>query len=102
MLKIADRDFHSRLLIGSGKYSSADVMQKSLAASASELVTLALKRVELERPTDDIVTPIQNLGLQLLPNTSGAKTAQDAIFAARLAREALGTHWLKLEIHPDP
>lgn len=102
MLKIADRDFHSRLLIGSGKYSSADVMQKSLEASGSELVTLALKRVELERPTDDIVTPIQNLGLQLLPNTSGAKTAQDAIFAARLAREALGTHWLKLEIHPDP
>jgi len=102
MLKIADRDFHSRLLIGSGKYSSADVMQKSLAASGSELVTLALKRVELERPTDDIVTPIKNLGLQLLPNTSGAKSAQDAIFAARLAREALGTHWLKLEIHPDP
>lgn len=102
MLRIADRDFHSRLLIGSGKYSSADVMQKSLAASGSELVTLALKRVELERPTDDIVTPIKNLGLQLLPNTSGAKTAQDAIFAARLAREALGTHWLKLEIHPDP
>ena len=102
MLRIADRDFHSRLLIGSGKYSSADVMQKSLAASGSELVTLALKRVELERPTDDIVTPIKNLGLQLLPNTSGAKSAQDAIFAARLAREALGTHWLKLEIHPDP
>ncbi|PWW35312.1 thiazole-phosphate synthase [Idiomarina loihiensis] len=102
MLKIADRDFHSRLLIGSGKYSSADIMQKSLAASGSELVTLALKRVELERPTDDIVTPIKNLGLRLLPNTSGAKTAQDAIFAARLAREALGTHWLKLEIHPDP
>ncbi|MDV6326718.1 thiazole synthase [Idiomarina sp. Sol25] len=102
MLRIADCDFHSRLLIGSGKYSSADIMQKSLAASGSELVTLALKRVELERPTDDIVTPIQNLGLQLLPNTSGAKTAQDAIFAARLAREALGTHWLKLEIHPDP
>lgn len=102
MLRIADRDFHSRLFIGSGKYSSADIMQKSLAASGSELVTLALKRVELERPTDDIVTPIQNLGLQLLPNTSGAKTAQDAIFAARLAREALGTHWLKLEIHPDP
>ncbi|WP_417440580.1 thiazole synthase [Idiomarina sp.] len=102
MLRIADRDFHSRLLIGSGKYSSAAIMQKSLAASGSELVTLALKRVELERPTDDIVTPIKNLGLQLLPNTSGAKTAQDAIFAARLACEALGTHWLKLEIHPDP
>ena len=102
MLKIADRNFQSRLLIGTGKYSSADVMQESLAASGSELVTLALKRVQLDRPGDDIVTPIQNLGLQLLPNTSGAKTAQEAIFAARLAREALGTHWLKLEIHPDP
>lgn len=102
MLKIADRDFHSRLLIGTGKYSSANTMQKSLAASGSELVTLALKRVELDRPTDDIATPIKNLGLQLLPNTSGAKTAKEAIFAARLAREALDTDWLKLEIHPDP
>ena len=102
MLRIADRDFQSRLLIGTGKYSGANVMQESLAASGSELVTLALKRVELGRQADDIVTPIRNLGLQLLPNTSGAKTAKEAIFAARLAREALGTHWLKLEIHPDP
>ncbi|AVJ56715.1 thiazole synthase [Idiomarina sp. OT37-5b] len=102
MLKIADRAFSSRLLVGSGKYRSAQVMHDAIAASGSELITFALKRVELEQPQDDLVTPIQQLGLQLLPNTSGAKTAEQAVFAAKLARQALGTDWVKLEIHPDP
>lgn len=102
MLRIADRHFNSRLLTGTGKYASAKLLEQSLAASGSELVTLAMKRVELGATTDDIVTPIKRLGLQLLPNTSGAKTAKEAVFAARLAREALQTTWLKLEIHPDP
>ena len=102
MLTIAGKSFSSRLFIGSGKYSSADIMKASIHASGSELITLALKRVDFNQPTDDILTPIKELGLSLLPNTSGAKTADEAIYAARLAREALQTNWLKLEIHPDP
>lgn len=63
---------------------------------------MALKRVDIHDKQDDILAPLIAAGVNLLPNTSGAKTAQDAIFAAHLAREALGTQWLKLEIHPDP
>ncbi len=64
-------------------------------------MTLAIKRVDLRGGNDTILAPLQQLGVHLLPNTSGAKTADEAVFDARLAREALGTHWVKLEIHPD-
>ncbi|WP_102797370.1 thiazole synthase [Bowmanella denitrificans] len=101
MLTIANTQFSSRLLTGTGKFSSAQNMQAALSASGTELVTLALKRLDLVARKDDILAPLQELGVRLLPNTSGAKTAEEAIFAAHLAREALGTHWLKLEIHPD-
>lgn len=101
MLKIADTTFTSRLFTGTGKFSSAALMQQAIVASGTQLVTMAMKRVDLQRGGDDILRPLQELGLRLLPNTSGAKTAEEAIFAARLAREALGTHWVKLEIHPD-
>jgi thiazole synthase len=77
-------------------------MQKSLIESGSELATMALKRVEVNNPEDNILKPIVDAGINLLPNTSGAKNAREAIFAAQLAREALQTNWLKLEIHPDP
>ncbi|WP_428944404.1 thiazole synthase [Pantoea sp. FN060301] len=101
MLRIADRTFSSRLLTGTGKFSSPAIMLEALRESGSELVTLAMKRVDLRGGDDGILLPLQASGVQLLPNTSGAKTAGEAIFAARLAREALGTAWLKLEIHPD-
>jgi len=101
MLKIADTTFTSRLFTGTGKFSSAALMQQAIVASGTQLVTMAMKRVDLQRGGDDILRPLEELGLRLLPNTSGAKTAEEAIFAARLAREALGTHWVKLEIHPD-
>ena len=102
MLCIADRTFNSRLLLGSGKFASAQLMQQAVTASGCGLVTLALKRLQLEQPQDDLLSPLRALNIQLLPNTSGAKTAKEAIFAAELAREALQTNWLKLEIHPDP
>ncbi|KLV05800.1 thiazole synthase [Photobacterium ganghwense] len=102
MLKIADKTFSSRLFTGTGKYANRTVMAESLIASGSELVTMALKRVDIDNRDDDILAPIQAAGLSLLPNTSGAKNAKEAVFAAKLAREALGTNWLKLEIHPDP
>ena len=101
-LKIADKTFSSRLLTGTGKFASAQIMQQALTASATGIVTMALKRVRLDEPDLQILEPLRQMGVQLLPNTSGARNAKEAIFAAQLAREALGTNWLKLEIHPDP
>lgn len=95
--------FGSRLLTGSSKFASATQMAAALQASGSELVTMALKRVDCGGGQDDILTPLRAMPhLRWLPNTSGARDAKEAILAAHLAREALGTTWLKLEIHPDP
>ncbi|KMV29377.1 thiazole synthase [Photobacterium swingsii] len=102
MLTIADKTFSSRLFTGTGKYANSQTMAKSIIATESELVTMALKRVDIDNRDDDILAPLVKAGVNLLPNTSGAKNAKEAIFAAKLAREALGTNWLKLEIHPDP
>lgn len=102
MLTLDGVQLHSTLLLGTGKFASAKQLIAAVKASGTELVTLAMKRLDLQHQTDDILAPLQQLGIRLLPNTSGAKTANEAIFAAELAREALGTHWLKLEIHPDP
>ncbi|MCW8334810.1 thiazole synthase [Vibrio sp. SCSIO 43135] len=102
MLKIADKTFQSRLFTGTGKFANNQLMIDAIIESRSELATMALKRVEIGNQDDDILSPIVKAGVNLLPNTSGAKNAEDAVFAAHLAREALQTNWLKLEIHPDP
>lgn len=102
MLKIADRIFSSRLFTGTGKFSSALKMEESLLASGSELVTVALKRIDLHTDEDDILKHLKYSHINLLPNTSGVRNAKEAIFAAQMAREALETNWIKLEIHPDP
>jgi thiazole synthase len=102
MLKIANKEFTSRLFTGTGKFSSVNVMEEALVASGSELVTVALKRVDMNNPQDDILRHLKHAHINLLPNTSGVRTAKEAVFAAQLAREALQTNWLKLEIHPDP
>ncbi len=101
MLRIADKTFTSRLFTGTGKFATPQLMVEAIHASGSELVTLAMKRVDLRQHSDMLLQPLLAAGVTLLPNTSGAKNAEEAIFAAQLAREALGTHWLKLEIHPD-
>jgi thiazole synthase len=100
--KIADKTFESRLLLGTGKFSSAKMMQDAIIASATNIVTVALRRVDLNKKQDSILPYLQDLSIQLLPNTSGVRTAKEAIFAAEAARESLQTNWLKLEIHPDP
>ncbi|MEH6304801.1 thiazole synthase [Olivibacter sp. CPCC 100613] len=100
-LKIADKIFSSRLFTGTGKFSSLAMMEEALLASGSELVTVALKRIEINSQ-DQLLKHLDDPRINLLPNTSGARTAQEAIYAAELAREALETNWLKLEIHPDP
>lgn len=102
MLKIADKIFNSRLFTGTGKFSSATTMEEALLASASELVTVALKRVDIKAQEDDILKHLKYPHINLLPNTSGVRNAREAVFAAQMAREALETNWVKLEIHPDP
>ncbi|MBE6328545.1 MAG: thiazole synthase [Bacteroidales bacterium] len=101
-LIIAGREFKSRLFVGTGKFPSNLVMEQAILASESEMVTIAMKRVDLEDEQDDMLVHVRHGHIQLLPNTSGARCAEEALMAARLAREAFGTNWLKLEIHPDP
>jgi thiazole synthase len=103
MLTIADKTFHSRLFTGTGKFGSSQLMEEAIIASGSELVTVALRRVDIQqRQDDDLLYHLRHPHIHLLPNTSGVRNAREAVFAAELAREALGTNWLKLEIHPDP
>lgn len=101
-LIIAGVEFSSRLFAGTGKFSSGAVMSAALAASGTQLVTVALRRVRTDGAPDDILGHLDSTRYRLLPNTSGVRDAKEAILAAELAREALGTNWLKLEIHPDP
>ena len=101
-LTIADKQFSSRLFTGTGKFSSNQIMRKALLASGSELVTVALRRVDINSNEDDILLHLKDDQFSLLPNTSGVRDAKEAVFAAQLARDALETNWLKLEIHPDP
>ena len=102
-LVIADKTFTSRLFTGTGKFNSSALMEDSLLASGTELITVALKRVNLhQKESDNLLSYLQHPQFNLLPNTSGVRNAKEAIFAAQLAREALETNWLKLEIHPDP
>jgi thiazole synthase len=104
-LVIADREFRSRLLVGTGKFSSNIAMQEALRASGTEIVTVALRRADLTGKHDpfanilDYIDPQQYL---LLPNTSGAMNAEEAVRLARLAASAGLPKWVKLEIHPDP
>ena len=102
MLTVGDKQFESRLIAGTGKFANSRLMVEAIQASGSELATMALKRVNINDRQDDILEPLLDKGIGLLPNTSGAKNAEDAVFAASLAREALKTNWVKLEIHPDP
>lgn len=102
-LVIAGREFSSRLFLGTGKFSNNTIMAQAIEASKTEMVTVAMKRIELNDSQDDLLTHItQFKNIQLLPNTSGVRNADEAVFAAQMAREAFGTNWLKLEIHPDP
>jgi thiazole synthase len=98
--KIGDREFASRLIIGTGKYRSFDEMQKAHRASGAEMVTVAVRRVPLDRSSESFLDYLDP-NLQILPNTAGCYTAEDAIRTARLAREALGTDFLKLEVIGD-
>ncbi len=101
-LVIGGRTFRSRLFVGTGKFSSNELMSRAITASDTEMVTVAMKRVDMSNPQDDLLAHIRRPGVQLLPNTSGVRNAEEAVLAAQLAREAFGTNFIKLEIHPDP
>ncbi len=101
-LIIGGRSFSSRLFVGTGKFSSNEVMRDAIIASGSQMVTAALKRIDTDNRDDDMLRHIMRPGVQLLPNTSGVRTAAEAVLAAQLAGEAFGTDFIKLEIHPDP
>ncbi len=101
-LIIGGVEFSSRLFLGTGKFSSNELMRQAIEASGSQMVTMAIKRIDTNNSEDDMLKHITIDGIHLLPNTSGARNAEEAIFAAQLTREAFGTNFLKLEIHPDP
>lgn len=102
MLQIGSYTFTSRLFLGTGKFASNELMRQAIEASGAEMVTVALRRVEARDAQDPMLTHIQLPGVHVMPNTSGVRTAKEAVFAAQLAREALGVDLIKLEIHPDP
>lgn len=102
-LKIGPREFSSRLFVGTGKFSSPEIMLKSVLASGSEMITVAMKRINLmNEATDEMLTHINRDHVQLLPNTSGVRNAKEAVLAAEMSREIFHTDFIKLEIHPDP
>jgi len=101
-LKIAGKEFSSRLFIGTGKYASNEIMANAIEASSTEMVTIALRRVDIDNPNDDMLAAIDWKKYQMLPNTSGARDADEAVRLARLARAATDIEWIKLEVTPDP
>jgi thiazole synthase len=101
-LHIAGRRFGSRLLVGTGKFASNPAMVAALEASGAEIVTVALRRVDIDNPADSLLSHIDRERFLLLPNTSGARDAEEAVRLARLARAAGCEPWVKLEVTPDP
>ena len=104
MLQIADKNFSSRLFIGTGKFGSLEIMREALLESSSELITVALKRTDISSRKNqlNILSFLDHCQWTILPNTSGARDANEALLAAQLGRELMQTNWVKLEIHPDP
>jgi thiazole synthase len=101
-LIIAGRRFKSRLMVGTGKFASNEAMVAALEGSGCEIVTVALRRVDIENPGDSLLAHIDRSKYLLLPNTSGARDAEEAVRLARLARAAGCEPWVKLEVTPDP
>ena len=100
-LTIAGREFGSRLLLGTGKYPNLESMRDAVAASGTEIVTVAVRRIDFEQPGEDITSYLPE-DVLLLPNTSGCETADEAVRMARLARAGGLPDWVKLEVIPDP
>jgi thiazole synthase len=100
-LTIAGRSFDSRLILGTGKYETFELMRAAVEASAAEMVTVAVRRIDFDEPGEDITSFLPE-GILLLPNTSGCETAEEAVRMAKLARAGGLPDWIKLEVIPDP
>src|SRR3990172_5945407 len=101
-LVIAGREFRSRLMLGTGKYRTADEMRAALEASGTQIVTVAIRRLDLDNPTRrTLLDDIDWSRYTVLPNTAGCQTPEDAFRIARLGRELTGSNWVKLEVIPD-
>ncbi|WBT07934.1 thiazole synthase [Corynebacterium sp. SCR221107] len=103
MLTIADRTFHSHLIMGTGGATSQEMLERALVASGTELTTVSMRRHAAHTPAsgETVFETLNRLGIAALPNTAGCRTARDAIITARLAREALDTTWVKVEVIAD-
>ena len=101
-LVLGNIEFTSRLFVGTGKLESGDLLKNSVSSSGSQMVTVAMKRANPGSNEDSILDFLDSETVKILPNTSGVRDSKEAIFVAEMAREALQTNWLKLEIHPDP
>jgi thiazole synthase len=99
-LRIADREFGSRLILGTGGFTNHEVLASALAASGTEMCTVAMRRLD-PAARGSILDVLHAAGVSVLPNTAGCYTARDAVLTARMAREALGTDWVKLEVIGD-
>jgi thiazole synthase len=101
-LTIAGRQFSSRLMLGTGKYGSMEEQNAAIETSGCEIITVAIRRLNLDNPNEKtLLDYIDWDRYQILPNTAGARTVEDAVFTARLARELTGSTWVKLEVQPD-
>jgi thiazole synthase len=102
-LEIAGKKFRSRLLVGTGKYRTAEEMTAALDASGAEIVTVAIRRLDLDDPTKKtLLDQVDWTKYTILPNTAACRTVDEALFTARLGREVTGSNWVKLEVVPDP
>ena len=102
-LTIAGKSFRSRLIAGTGKYRSLEEMRDAIDASGAEIITVAIRRLPLDKPGEpNLMDYLDWSRYTILPNTAGCRTAEEALFTARLARELTGSNWLKLEVIPDP
>ena len=102
-IKIADKEFSSRLMIGSGKYSSYEIMEQALKASSADIITVAIRRVDMKAPGhENILEHIDTSKYWILPNTAGCATVDEALRVARLSRAMGINNWIKLEVIPDP
>lgn len=102
-LTIAGKTFRSRLIVGTGKYRSMEDMRGAIDASGAEMVTVAIRRLPLDKPDEEnLMDHLDWERYTILPNTAGCQTVEEAVFTARLARELTGSNWIKLEVIPDP
>ena len=101
-LNLGPKTFNSRLILGSGKFSSPELMLAAIKASETDMFTIAVRRVDINNPNDQFLEAMKRSNCVFLPNTSGARNAEEAVRCAKIARAGSGSDWVKLEVTPEP